>query len=150
MQQMEPSSLEIFVDIAHQCLQKSRAQRLTMSVVVEKLKIALQFQDLLFNIKPSEYEEILKAADPPVIYRSNMELKAILTKGFLVNGGKTLLLINDKGENCERMYIESCSNLDTIMECNLVYPSHYNNSRFPGGRCYTYKKKFKARVKAQF
>ncbi|GKA02039.1 kinase-like domain, phloem protein 2-like protein [Tanacetum coccineum] len=128
-QQMDPSSVKTFVDIAYQCLQKSREQRPEMSLVVEKLKVAL---------------ELKLAAE------SNMELKAILTKGFLVNGGKTLLLINDKGENCERMYIESCSNLDTIMESNLVYSSHYNNSRFPGGRCYTYKKKFKARVKAQF
>nr|GEV59335.1 protein kinase-like domain, phloem protein 2-like protein [Tanacetum cinerariifolium] len=46
-QQMNQRSLEIFAGIAYQCLQKSREQRPTMSLVVEKLKVALQSQMLL-------------------------------------------------------------------------------------------------------
>ncbi|GJW22757.1 kinase-like domain, phloem protein 2-like protein [Tanacetum coccineum] len=86
---MNPSSLEIFVDIAYQCLHKSREQRPTMSVVVENLNMALNCQELL-HFKPSEYEQIIQAADPPLIYKCNMELIQILTKGVQVNSGKTV------------------------------------------------------------
>nr|GEZ29052.1 protein kinase-like domain, phloem protein 2-like protein [Tanacetum cinerariifolium] len=89
MQQTDPSSLETFADIAYYCLQKSREQRPAMSIVVEKLKIALQFQELRY-FKPSEYEKIIVAADPPLIYKFKIELKAILAKGFLVNKGETV------------------------------------------------------------
>ncbi|PWA92719.1 Phloem protein 2-like protein [Artemisia annua] len=95
MQQMNPSSLEIFVDIAYQCLHESREQRPTMSVVAENLKMALNCQELL-HFKPSEYEQIIQAADPPLIYKSNMELIQTLTKGVRVNGGKTVEL-HDQG-----------------------------------------------------
>ncbi|GKD79208.1 kinase-like domain, phloem protein 2-like protein, partial [Tanacetum coccineum] len=95
MSHMNPSSLEIFVDIAYQCLRESREQRPTMSAVVENLKMALNCQELL-HFKPSEYEQIIQAADPPVIYKSNMELIETLTKGVRVNGGKTVEL-HDQG-----------------------------------------------------
>ncbi|GKD50019.1 hypothetical protein Tco_1278995, partial [Tanacetum coccineum] len=39
---MDPNSVKTFVDIAYQCLQKSREQRPEMSLVVEKLKAALE------------------------------------------------------------------------------------------------------------
>ncbi|GJW22755.1 kinase-like domain, phloem protein 2-like protein [Tanacetum coccineum] len=52
MSHMNPSSLEIFVDIAYQCLRESREQRPTMSAVVENLKVALNCQELL-HFKPS-------------------------------------------------------------------------------------------------
>ncbi|PWA72196.1 Phloem protein 2-like protein [Artemisia annua] len=96
--QQDPSSVETFVDIAYQCLQKTREQRPTMSVVVEKLKVALELQEQEEMRKAAEYEykEILKAADPPLIYNSLKELKALLSKGFLVNGGKRVEL-HDQG-----------------------------------------------------
>ncbi|GKC42808.1 hypothetical protein Tco_1060530, partial [Tanacetum coccineum] len=53
---MNQRSLEIFAGIAYQCLQKSREQRPTMSLVVEKLEVALQMQMLL-----KEYAEIANA-----------------------------------------------------------------------------------------
>ncbi|GJX52460.1 hypothetical protein Tco_0280829 [Tanacetum coccineum] len=59
-----------------------------MSVVVENLNMALNCQELL-HFKPSEYERIIQAADPPLIYKCNMELIQILTKGVQVNSGKT-------------------------------------------------------------
>ena len=40
--QLEPGSIETFVDIAYQCLQITREQRPIMSVVVEKLKASLE------------------------------------------------------------------------------------------------------------
>nr|GEY98996.1 protein kinase-like domain, phloem protein 2-like protein [Tanacetum cinerariifolium] len=104
-----------------------------MSAVVENLKMALNCQELL-HFKPSEYEQIIQAADPPLIYKSNLELIQTLTKGVRVNDGKTMLLMNEKGENCERVYIEAC--LDQIQYDRLEYPSGSENSRFPGGRCY--------------
>ncbi|GKB77132.1 F-box domain, phloem protein 2-like protein [Tanacetum coccineum] len=55
-QQMNQRSLEIFGGIAYQCLQKSREQRPTMSLVVEKLEVALQTQ-MLLKEEPLEQEE---------------------------------------------------------------------------------------------
>ncbi|PWA47357.1 protein kinase-like domain, Phloem protein 2-like protein [Artemisia annua] len=96
-QQMDSSSVETFVDIAYQCLQITREQRPTMSVVVEKLKVSLglqEFRDLQEEIRKAlgyEYGEIIRAADPPLIYKSLKELKALLSKGFPVNGEKTVI-----------------------------------------------------------
>ncbi|GJV63871.1 kinase-like domain, phloem protein 2-like protein [Tanacetum coccineum] len=145
-QQMDPSSVETFVDIAYQCLQKSREQRPEMSLVVEKLKVALELK----LAAEYGYGEILKFADPPLIYKSMEELKALLSKGLLVNGGKTLLSVNDKGEViCERIYIEAC--LDPIQYRHLKDPSDLENSRFPGGRFYfKYEEELKIRVRAEF
>ncbi|PWA66858.1 hypothetical protein CTI12_AA112870 [Artemisia annua] len=61
-QQMNQKSLETFADIAFQCLQKYREQRPAMSLVLQKLKIALEFQDPVNT--------------------------SLTYKGFLVNGGK--------------------------------------------------------------
>lgn len=44
-QQMDPSSLDVFADIAFQCLHTSREERPAMSLVVEKLEIALEIQE---------------------------------------------------------------------------------------------------------
>ncbi|PWA85445.1 protein kinase-like domain, Phloem protein 2-like protein [Artemisia annua] len=148
MSQMNPSSLEIFVDIAYQCLHKSREQRPTISVVVENLKMALKCQELL-RFKPSEYEQIIQAADPPLIYKSNMELIETLTKGVRVNGDKTMLTMNEKGEICERICIEAC--LDQIQFDRLEDPSDFEDSRFPWGRCYCkHEDEWKVRARAQF
>ncbi|GKE15361.1 kinase-like domain, phloem protein 2-like protein [Tanacetum coccineum] len=134
--QLDPSSVETFVDIAYQCLQKYREQRPTMSVVVAKLKAALELKELhdlklqreheqgeictaaeyeaeqmhkaaeyKYRYKLAEYEadqmlkaveyeyrEMLRLADHPLIYKSVRELKALLSKVFLVNDGKTVIL----------------------------------------------------------
>ncbi|PWA83515.1 protein kinase-like domain, Phloem protein 2-like protein [Artemisia annua] len=96
-QQMDTRSVGTFVDIAYQCLQKSREQRPTMSVVVEKLKAALELKELhelqeeMRKALGYECGEIIRAADPPLIYKSTKELKALLSKGFPVNGGNTVI-----------------------------------------------------------
>ncbi|PWA71739.1 protein kinase-like domain, Phloem protein 2-like protein [Artemisia annua] len=82
MQQMDPISLKIFSDIAFQCLHKTREERPTMSLVVEKLEIALQMQVL-----PKEYVEIANAAVDPLLCRSLEEFKELLSKGVLLNRG---------------------------------------------------------------
>ncbi|KAJ9537986.1 hypothetical protein OSB04_030719 [Centaurea solstitialis] len=45
-QQMDSDSLETFSDIAYQCLRRSREKRPTMALVMEKLEIALKFQEV--------------------------------------------------------------------------------------------------------
>ncbi|GKF80999.1 hypothetical protein Tco_0239601, partial [Tanacetum coccineum] len=60
-----------------------------MLLVLEKLEAALQCQELYDFKHLSEYEEIVKAADPPLKYTSVEELKALLSEGFPINGGKT-------------------------------------------------------------
>ncbi|GJT06822.1 kinase-like domain, phloem protein 2-like protein [Tanacetum coccineum] len=136
--QLDPYSVETFADIAYQCLQKTREQRPTMSVVVKKLKTALEQEEMRKAVE-YEYKEILKAADPPLRFLE-----------FPVNGGKTLLSINDKGEViCERICIEAC--LDQIQYDRLQDPSGFENLRFSGGRCYCKdENELKVQVRAQF
>ncbi|GKA78440.1 kinase-like domain, phloem protein 2-like protein, partial [Tanacetum coccineum] len=136
--QLDPYCVETFADIAYQCLQKTREQRPTMSVVVKKLKAALEQEEMRKAVE-YEYKEILKAADPPLRFLE-----------FPVNGGKTLLSINDKGEViCERICIEAC--LDQIQYDRLQDPSGFENLRFSGGRCYCKdENELKVQVRAQF
>ncbi|PWA39881.1 protein kinase-like domain, Phloem protein 2-like protein [Artemisia annua] len=125
VQALDQSSLEVFSEIAFQCLQESREKRPKMSHVVEKLEIALISQ---------EYQEIVKAVVPPLIYKSIEELKVLLSNGVLLNGGKTWLSVNEKGEHIERIYMEAC-NPQTL---------------FPGGLCYFYHDRFKASVRGEY
>nr|GEY72303.1 protein kinase-like domain, phloem protein 2-like protein [Tanacetum cinerariifolium] len=69
--QINPSSLEIFADIAYQCLHNTLEERPAMSLVVKHLKVSLDFQEGHGN-----YEELV-------------ELKVLLPKGVLLDGGKT-------------------------------------------------------------
>ncbi|GJV23348.1 kinase-like domain, phloem protein 2-like protein [Tanacetum coccineum] len=148
-QQINPSALETFASIAYQCLKRSREERPLMSLVVEKLKNAFEVQerhDIISKIPlPKEYEEIVQSATSPLMYTSIEELKGLVSKGVLVNKGKTWLYVTEKGEHIERIYIEAYINRD-----KLHYPSgDIVNSRFPGGLCYDYYWDFKARVRDQ-
>ncbi|PWA35827.1 protein kinase, ATP binding site, Serine/threonine-protein kinase Plk3 [Artemisia annua] len=60
--QMDPRSLEIFANIAYQCLHKSREERPSMSLVVERLKISLEFQKRHnhWSKKMPTYKELVK------------------------------------------------------------------------------------------
>ncbi|GKB59055.1 kinase-like domain, phloem protein 2-like protein, partial [Tanacetum coccineum] len=90
-QQLDPSSLEIISEIAYECLQIFNRQRPTMSRVVDKLKCALKLQeyhDMTENL-PKEYADIVMAAVDRPIYTSLEELKVLLSKGVLLNKGKT-------------------------------------------------------------
>ncbi|PWA90519.1 protein kinase-like domain, Phloem protein 2-like protein [Artemisia annua] len=94
IQQMDPSSLKTFSDIAFQCLRKAREERPAMSRVVEELEIALdsqEFPDLRLELV-TRHEAILKAVDPLLIYKTGKQLKELLTKGLTINEGKTVEL----------------------------------------------------------
>ncbi|GJZ95095.1 kinase-like domain, phloem protein 2-like protein [Tanacetum coccineum] len=149
MQQMDPSSLKTFSDIAFQCLWKAREERPTMSRVVEKLGIALEsqeFPDLRLEVL-SKYEDILKASDPLLTYvnKTGNQLKELLSKGLIINEGKTCLSITEKGEYIERIYIQAC-----LYVFDATYPIF--NSRFPGGRSFIYsdRSSFMAIVRGQY
>nr|GEY13138.1 myosin-17-like [Tanacetum cinerariifolium] len=71
-QQMDATSLEIFADIAYQCLRESRKQRPTMSQVVEKLDIPLQVQE--------EQELLIKCIKQDLGFSSGKPVAAYLTQ----------------------------------------------------------------------
>ncbi|GJT10081.1 kinase-like domain, phloem protein 2-like protein [Tanacetum coccineum] len=154
IQQMNPSSLKTFSDIAFRCLRKAREERPTMSRVVEELEIALEsqeFPDLRLELL-TRYEEILKAVDPlqTYVYKTGNQLKELLSKGLVVYG-KTCLFINEKGHNIERIYIQSCLDPVEIKASDLQPPSvDIVNSRFPRGLCYEYYRQSKAQVRAEY
>ncbi|GJW15624.1 zinc finger MYM-type protein 1-like protein [Tanacetum coccineum] len=58
-------------------------------VLCGKLCIEYSKEELHDSRLPKEYEEIVKAAVPPLNYESLYELKVLLTEGFHVNEGKT-------------------------------------------------------------
>ncbi|CAI9285009.1 unnamed protein product [Lactuca saligna] len=71
-QHMDPVSLEIFSDIAYQCLQKSREGRPKMLHVLDQLETARRSQDKFEELKQTmDYEE---------------ELKMFLSQGISANG----------------------------------------------------------------
>ncbi|XP_023742341.1 uncharacterized protein LOC111890454 [Lactuca sativa] len=108
-QHMDPRSLKPFSDIAYQCLRISREERPKMSRVVEKLEIALEFQEISEEVElPIDYEEMSKAAVPPLVYRSKEELMMLLYKGIMVNEGKTWFSLNKNGEHCEMISAAEC------------------------------------------
>ncbi|KAI3828606.1 hypothetical protein L1987_02711 [Smallanthus sonchifolius] len=147
MQQMDPSSMERFADIAFQCLQKSCEERPTMSVVVEKLEIAFKYQDTYERVKlEKEYEMILMDVVHPLKYSSAEDLNMLLSKGLILNGGKTWWSINDNREHCVMISIAECLIPDA--ENDYYFSSDYN-SRFPLGSCSIYPNKFKTLVRTQ-
>ncbi|XP_076957728.1 uncharacterized protein LOC143633282 [Bidens hawaiensis] len=151
MQEMDPSSLETFSDIAFQCLQKYREKRPTISLVVEKLKIALELQENCEWMKHMlDYEKIIKTAVNPPNYKSEEELKSCLSKGILLNRGKTWLSLNKKGEHCEMISAADCLIPTAQTSTSDGYVSH-SSSRFPLNKCYiTNYGTFKAHVRTQF
>ncbi|XP_076932195.1 receptor-like protein kinase ANXUR2 [Bidens hawaiensis] len=109
MQEMDPRSLKTFSRIAFQCLHENREARPTMSLVVEKLKTALEFQEKYEWMKhPQDYEKINRIAVHPLKYKSKTELKSCLSKGILLNAGKTWFSLNKNGEHCEMISAADC------------------------------------------
>ncbi|PWA59527.1 mitogen-activated protein (MAP) kinase 10, Phloem protein 2-like protein [Artemisia annua] len=135
MKQIDPSSIKFFADTAYQCLNKSGKERPTMAEVVSKLKAALETQEvydmILKHPLAKKYEKIVRT----VQYRSIEELKECLSEGVLVNGGKTWLSLNDKGEHHVMVSIKEYLSLD---DPNRHYNDGYSSkekSRFAVG-CY--------------
>ncbi|XP_076916932.1 uncharacterized protein LOC143576793 [Bidens hawaiensis] len=151
MQEMDPRSLKTFSRIAFQCLHENREARPTMSLVVEKLKTALEFQEKYEWMKhPQDYEKINRTAVHPLKYKSKTELKSCLSKGILLNAVKTWFSLNKNGEHCEMISAADC----------LIPPAQAStfdeyvtdqSSRFHPKKCYkSYNGMFNAHVRTQF
>ncbi|KAL7594775.1 hypothetical protein Lser_V15G29997 [Lactuca serriola] len=148
---MDPRSLETFSGIAYQCLQEYREQRPKMSHVVEQLEIALRLQEI--SEEPSieyqeiDYKELIKSATTPVVYTSEEKLKMILSKGILVNGGKTRFWLNKNGQHCEMISAAGC-----LIPIKPPSPKNYcrRKSRFNMDYSIPYCYKSKLQVRTQF
>ncbi|MFS7928258.1 putative protein kinase RLK-Pelle-CrRLK1L-1 family [Helianthus anomalus] len=122
IQPLEPSTLEIFSDIAYQCLKESREDRPKMAEVVAELERSLY----LLN-----YQEFIGAWNKqcPLNCRSDVEPMKFQSKGILLNGGKTWFSLNKKGEHCEMISIAECLGSDVEFDGF----SSEDNSRFSVG-----------------
>ncbi|KAK9077819.1 hypothetical protein SSX86_006157 [Deinandra increscens subsp. villosa] len=151
IQEMDQRSLETYSDIAFQCLQKYREERPTISLVVEKLETALEFQEIYEEMKrPLDYEKIIMTAVHPMTHESEEELKSSLSKGILLNGGKTWFSLNKNGEHCEMISAADCLIQTTLTSVGGKYVSE-KTSRFPLSNCYiTHNGVFKAHLRPQF
>ncbi|GKD50075.1 hypothetical protein Tco_1279051 [Tanacetum coccineum] len=128
----------------------------------------IEFQPL-GRVEHPVYEEILKAAITPLFFRSEEDLKLVLTRGILLHEGKTLFCLNEKGEHMERIFIQACLNSfearfvkhhQEYNELNkrvhgvfMAFTQHHHDcvdSRFRRGRCYAYYREFKACVRGQY
>ncbi|KAJ0452449.1 putative protein kinase RLK-Pelle-CrRLK1L-1 family [Helianthus annuus] len=140
IQPLEQSTLEIFSDIAYQCLKESREDRPKMAAVVAELERSLDLLNCQEFI--GEWNKQF-----PLNYRSEVELKKFRSKGVLLTGGKTWFSLNKKGEHSEMITIAEC--LGSDVKSNNFSTEH--NSRFAMGN-YRFESywRFKADVKTQF
>ncbi|GJW17197.1 kinase RLK-Pelle-CrRLK1L-1 family protein [Tanacetum coccineum] len=132
-QKLDSSSLKLFSDIAYQCLKESREERPKMDDVVEQLEIALGLQD---------YEETLTDAVAPDISEEDHR-NARLSKGILIDEGKTWFSVDEKRKHCEMI---------SVLECLVPIPSESASykSRFAGGFYEASKLLFKTHVRTKF
>ncbi|KAK9067834.1 hypothetical protein SSX86_011945 [Deinandra increscens subsp. villosa] len=146
IQPLDQSALETFSNIAYRCLNVSREVRPNMAEVVIELETALEYQDISERILLFDYEKLSRTAEPPLSYSSNGELMKLLSKGVLLNGGKTWFSLNKKGEHCEMISFAEC--IDSKFD--RYKWSSYNNSRFAVGTYHYHDGCVKTRVKTQF
>ncbi|KVH91626.1 Phloem protein 2-like protein, partial [Cynara cardunculus var. scolymus] len=126
LQQMDPSSLETFSDIAYLCLHESLEGRPMTAHIVKELEIALESQETyekpVDSEEPLAYEEMIKTLIPPLIYTSKEELNMLLSKGILFNGH--WFSLNKKGEHIEMISAaESIRNLPLHDKLSSTYNS---------------------------
>ncbi|KAK9067837.1 hypothetical protein SSX86_011948 [Deinandra increscens subsp. villosa] len=145
IQPMDQSALETFSDIAYRCLNESREDRPTMDEVVTELETALQCQEFCEKKTTFDYEEMAKTVEPPLQYSSKGELWRILSKGGLLNNGKTWFSLNKKGEHCEMISFAQCLDSELASKWSFDY-----NSRFAVGSYHYENESVETRVKPQF
>ncbi|KAM0070308.1 putative protein kinase RLK-Pelle-CrRLK1L-1 family [Helianthus debilis subsp. tardiflorus] len=140
IQPLVQSALEIFSDIAYQCLKESRADRPKMAEVVAELERSL---DLL------NYQEFVGEWNKqrPLNYGSDVEPMKFQSKGILLNGGKTWFSLNKMGEHCEMISIAECLGSDVKSH---RFSSEYNSRFGVGTYHWSGCKKWEADVKTQF
>ncbi|KAK9067833.1 hypothetical protein SSX86_011944 [Deinandra increscens subsp. villosa] len=147
IQPLDESALEIFSDIAYRCLEVSREGRPKMDEVVTELEAALETQEFSEWKPLFDYQEMTKAAEPPLNYESKSELRKLLSKGVFLNRGNTWFSLNKKAEHYE---IISCGGCVVPSESESYPWSSGYNSRFAIGTYHSVRGKFKASVKSQF
>ncbi|KAM0029779.1 putative protein kinase RLK-Pelle-CrRLK1L-1 family [Helianthus debilis subsp. tardiflorus] len=143
-QQIDPTSLKTYAEIAYNCLQRSPRDRPTMPQVVKELETALIYQELYEEVKlPGDFKKMLSTA------ASGSELK-LLPKGILTNNDKTRLLsCNKNGDHYEMISIAACLT-STSRESPHYIRSPIYTERFTAG-CYEPSgAEFKTHVKTQF
>ncbi|KAD7477756.1 hypothetical protein E3N88_00892 [Mikania micrantha] len=96
---------------------------------------------------PLDYEEMIKTSVPPLIYTSQEELKTLLTKGVILNMGKTWFSINKNGQHCEMISAAEC--IIPLSNTDNSY-SHEYASRFVTGNCLMFRWKFQTHIQTQF
>ncbi|MFS7928300.1 putative protein kinase RLK-Pelle-CrRLK1L-1 family [Helianthus anomalus] len=132
LQPLNQSALETLSDIAYRCLNESREERPTMLEVVRELETALVIQELNISEKScvwkesiSYYKGITMNADPPLNYMSTLKFWVLLSKGVLLNEGKTWFSLNENGEHCEMISSRACV-LPSVSE-NYPWSSGYSS-----------------------
>ncbi|XP_071695365.1 receptor-like protein kinase HERK 1 [Rutidosis leptorrhynchoides] len=127
LQDMDPSSLKLFSDIAYRCVEEFREDRPKMAEVVTELEIALDISQEMSEGKTTDvidYEEMVKTVVPPLNYRFKAELMIFLSKGVLLNGGTTWFSLNAKGQHIEMISIAHCM---TVSYIKGFYTTEYNS-----------------------
>ncbi|KAF5774394.1 putative protein kinase RLK-Pelle-LRR-VIII-1 family [Helianthus annuus] len=152
---MHQSVIKRFSGIAYQCLKESREDRPEMSEIVTELEITHNNYELFqneefigkWNEQLHEFQQMVKTAEPPLNYKSEDELMFLMSKGVLLNGGKTWFWLNKKGEQCEMTSIAECLGSDAE---SYLFSSKYN-SRFAVGTYTLYPSDVKyTQVRSQF
>ncbi|MFS7923083.1 putative protein kinase RLK-Pelle-CrRLK1L-1 family [Helianthus anomalus] len=149
-QQIDPTSLKTYADIAFKCLHKSPKKRPTMPYVVKELETALEYQELYEGVKLTEdFKRMLSTASGNLNYGSESELKMLLRRGILTNNDNTRLSCNKNGDHCEMISIAACLT-STSRESPHYMLSPIYTERFTAG-CYEPRgAEFKTHVKTQF
>ncbi|KAJ9537984.1 hypothetical protein OSB04_030717 [Centaurea solstitialis] len=143
LQQMDSVSLERFSDVAYQCLRTSREKRPTMTLVMEKLEIALKCQEVYEEAKqPMNCKEMIQTAVPPLLNRSKAELDMLHYEGILVNGcttqhtkeNVTLDLDSSPASNLENQeYMSSTKGTyeeEKVVDVVIIKDGHVNLTKF--------------------
>ncbi|XP_023761496.1 uncharacterized protein LOC111909939 [Lactuca sativa] len=104
--QIAPKSLDIFQNIAYQCLHDEKEKRPTTSKVLLQLNKALEFQDDydIWEPKlPKDYEKLIQMSDSREIYslEKKKDIYQMLCNGVLLQKGKVLFSLDVDGERNE-------------------------------------------------
>ncbi|KAI3797898.1 hypothetical protein L1987_33162 [Smallanthus sonchifolius] len=87
--------------------------------------IALQIQ--ASYDAPMEYEEMINTTVPRLIYESQEELNTLISKGVLLNMGKTWFSLNKNGEHCETISAAECMVPFSNIDSKDRYSHEYNS-----------------------
>ncbi|KAK1427547.1 hypothetical protein QVD17_16234 [Tagetes erecta] len=152
LENMEPGSFITFSTIAYRCLRPSRKERPTMVKIVQKLKIALEQQEVFEDLKKRmNFEGMRRIADQavfPLSYVTQSQLLLLFMKGVLIDNGKTWFSVNKKGQHCELISAPTC--ISTSDNTLFIAPNANLVSRFEHLLKYISPQELRLKVKTQF